>query len=1073
MKTNAHISQLIITALLGLLLLTSPAGAQVIISNTNTYTENFNGMATNNTASLPTGWKMSAAGQGTTNTFWTNTANSNVVSQAASSGSPNAGGRYNWGFSNQTTNRAIGFLTSGSFAEPNSVMVAFTNTTGLTITNLEVSFDLIRFRTANTAISNVFYMSDSSTNWGTALSTNSWAAVAATNYFFTTNVASTNIQSVSLTNAINIADGGVFYMMWTFDPTAASNSQGIGLDNFSMNIFTAAGDVGNFWVGNNTTLGGSGTWTATGGTSWRTTDTDGTGGPFDPEVVATFGGATAGTVTVSGTVAPEAGIAFKTTGYIVEGDDIDLAGASISANNIGTDANVTATIDSKLTGSTGLTKSGSGTLILGGANDYTGGTVVSGGRLVGTTTSLQGDIANNAAVTFNQSTNGTYSSAMSGGGSLLKDGAGTVTLTGANSYSGGTEVAAGRLVGDTHSLQGAITNNAAVTFDQSTNGTYAGNMTGSGSLLKDGTGTVTLSGTNSYSGGTEVANGGIIGTTASVQGDIVNDGTVTFNQATNGTYAGEMSGSGQLIKNGGGNVTVTASNSYTGGTIIDGGTLTAADDNALGIGDVAVAGTARLLASGGVTIANDITVGQGNAVLYSQDFNALGEDGLPTGWGVYTNATASSMGSSVSFSTNQVEWANASGAFKNFASATGLTSSSDATAQNASEDRALGMRQTGSFGDPGAAFTYSFSTTGTNVDSISLDMMMLSVQTRSTAWTIQYGLGENPTSFTTLGTWSDPGTWGTTPLVFTTNDFGTALNNQDDIVFRVVALTGSTGSNNRDSMGLDNFVLGSGTSVSAAGGTIGTTNGTAIFTGLVTLDGTAQLLAGANSEAVFTGVLAGDGGIKTIGAGTVTLGGSSANTYEGDTTVATGTLRLAKDDDTTAVAGDISVASGATLLIAANNQVADTSEITLSGGTIKIDGVVTETFGNLNVTSASFLDFNDAIGANLSFDAYTPVELLTINNFIGLSTLTFNTNLTDYINDTQYFSFANGFTSAEWDSESGVFTITAIPEPSAYAAAAGLLGMMLWPARRRILRDTKRILGLRAPMRDRLGRRDA
>jgi hypothetical protein len=51
------------------------------------------------------------------------------------------------------------------------------------------------------------------------------------------------------------------------------------------------------------------------------------------------------------------------------------------------------------------------------------------------------------------------------------------------------------------------------------------------------------------------------------------------------------------------------------------------------------------------------------------------------------------------------------------------------------------------------------------------------------------------------------------------------------------------------------------------------------------------------------------------------------------------------------------------------------------------------------------------------------------------------------------------------------FTITAIPEPSTYAAAAGLLGLMLWPSRKRIVRDAKKILGLTPPMRDRLAAR--
>jgi hypothetical protein len=66
------------------------------------------------------------------------------------------------------------------------------------------------------------------------------------------------------------------------------------------------------------------------------------------------------------------------------------------------------------------------------------------------------------------------------------------------------------------------------------------------------------------------------------------------------------------------------------------------------------------------------------------------------------------------------------------------------------------------------------------------------------------------------------------------------------------------------------------------------------------------------------------------------------------------------------------------------------------------------------------------------------------------------------------FNFGGfGFTSGL---EGDYFTITAIPEPSTYLAAAGLLSLMLWPSRKRIIRDTKKILGFTPPMRDRLAR---
>jgi autotransporter-associated beta strand protein len=154
-----------------------------------------------------------------------------------------------------------------------------------------------------------------------------------------------------------------------------------------------------------------------------------------------------------------------------------------------------------------LTKSGVGTLILSGANTYSGGTTVSAGTLQGTTASLQGAITNNASVIFDQTITGTYSGAMSGSGSLTKQNTGITILSGANTYSGGTSVSAGTLQGTTASLQGAITNNASVIFDQAATGTYLGAMSGSGTLTKTGLGKVTLSGANTFSGTTGIQQG--------------------------------------------------------------------------------------------------------------------------------------------------------------------------------------------------------------------------------------------------------------------------------------------------------------------------------------------------------------------------------------------------------------------------------------------------------------------------------------------------------------------------------------------------------------------------------------
>jgi autotransporter-associated beta strand protein len=102
--------------------------------------------------------------------------------------------------------------------------------------------------------------------------------------------------------------------------------------------------------------------------------------------------------------------------------------------------------------------------------------------------------------------NNTISGIISNGG-FEKEGAGTLTLSGANTYSLGTRITAGRLQGDTTSLQGNITNNAAIEFNQAADGTYSGVLSGSGTLAKQGGGVVTLSGNNTFSGETWISNG--------------------------------------------------------------------------------------------------------------------------------------------------------------------------------------------------------------------------------------------------------------------------------------------------------------------------------------------------------------------------------------------------------------------------------------------------------------------------------------------------------------------------------------------------------------------------------------
>ena len=110
---------------------------------------------------------------------------------------------------------------------------------------------------------------------------------------------------------------------------------------------------------------------------------------------------------------------------------------------------------------------------------------------------------------------------------------------------------------------------------------------------------------------------------------------------------------------------------------------------------------------------------------YLETFDNVGA-GLPTGWTVRSGASATSLGTAATLTTAPTAWSNTSGAFKNLASADGLTATSTGTDQNGSTDRSLGVRQTGAFGEPGAAFVLqSANTSGMSGFSLSFKLQSL------------------------------------------------------------------------------------------------------------------------------------------------------------------------------------------------------------------------------------------------------------------------------------------------------------------------------------------------------------
>ncbi|EBW9748615.1 fibronectin-binding autotransporter adhesin ShdA [Salmonella enterica subsp. enterica serovar Kingston] len=242
------------------------------------------------------------------------------------------------------------------------------------------------------------------------------------------------------------------------------------------------------------------------------------------------------------------------------------------------------TLDNNVTGEGQIVKSGSDELIVTGDNNYSGGTTISGGTLTADHADSLGTgaIANNGVLQVGE---GELENTLFGSGSLVKTGTGELTLSGDNDYSGGTTIDDGVLIADNaDSLgTGAVANNGVLQVGE---GELKNTLSGTGSLVKTGTGELTLNGDNDYSGGTTIDDGTLIANHADSLGTgaIDNSGVL---QVGEGELENTLFGSGSLVKTGTGELTLSGdNNTYSGGTTISGGTLIAANVNALGSGDI-------------------------------------------------------------------------------------------------------------------------------------------------------------------------------------------------------------------------------------------------------------------------------------------------------------------------------------------------------------------------------------------------------------------------------------------------------------------------------------------------------
>lgn len=300
------------------------------------------------------------------------------------------------------------------------------------------------------------------------------------------------------------------------------------------------------------------------------------------------------------------------------------------------------TISQSISGAGTFEKQGDGTLTLLSTGTYVGGTIINGGTLalgpaaslpsggaltmngpsavfdmtdhtqtIGTLTAGGTILLGAGSLSINSNVASSFAGTISGTGTLIKQGAGTLTIAGAGSFAGTTMVTAGTLQIGLYSgstLGGNVVDNSMVAFNLNNPAVFAGTISGSGSLIDQGLGPVTLTASNTYEGNTSLSDGATLqigngGTTGSIIGNVATGTSLLiFDRSDAYTFAGVISGRGELLQIGSGMLTLSGTSAYTNITLVNAGTLNVT--GSIASSSVSVASGATLTGTGKVGATN-------------------------------------------------------------------------------------------------------------------------------------------------------------------------------------------------------------------------------------------------------------------------------------------------------------------------------------------------------------------------------------------------------------------------------------------------------------------------------------
>jgi len=740
-------------------------------------------------------------------------------------------------------------------------------------------------------------------------------------------------EPLSLTGTGVSADGALRNISGSNTYGGAITLAGATRINSDANLLTLSGGISGT---QNLTIGGAGNTTISSAiaTSTGTLTKDGTGTLIlsanntysGATAVGTSGGANAGTLQLSGLGK------ISTAATTVFGGTLDLNGANQSITTL--------SLGGGASGSTAAVTTGSGTLALGGtvtfsATNNANGASISGNLDLGgaTRTFTIGD--SSAAVA-----DLTVSAAISNG-PLTKGGAGTLVLSGINTYTGTTTVSAGNLTissGSAISDSGSVTlTNAAGAILHVAQSETIGNLSGGG------------------------ASGGDI--------SIASGQTLTANQSSATTFAGIISGSGGFAKNGTGTLTLSSTNTYQGATTINAGAVALTGSNTASATTINSGGTLIGTGSAGaVTVNIGGFIGAGSAAATAGTLT-VGTLTLNGGSG-YTwdlGNVSGTPGTNWDLVTAASTTINADSSNKFTIFITGNPTGWSPTTSYASGWNILQWGTLNSTFDANAFAVNAANFTG-------------SAPTGS--WTFQNLSGYLNLSYTApdpaavwnagTGNWNTAANWqgnvvpsNNTPLEFS-GAGGVSTNNG-----ALTTISGITFTSNASG----SYTL-NGTALNIAGGISNLSNSTqtvAIDTTMTAAqsfnagsanltisgavnNGGATLTSTGNNTVSISGAISGAGGLTKNGTGTLILSGS--NSYTGTTTISAGVLNVQNANALGTTAGGTSITSGAALQLQGGITVTGET-LTLNGGGVNSDGALrnisdnNEWTGNINSAFAS------------------------------------------------------------------------------------------------------------------------